>query len=126
MIALGRLALGLAFAAGFGSSALAQAPTPFDGQYMGELTLTSIMGGDCTEPPLGALYPLAISNGDVKFSYVPRFNTTLRGKIDKKGVFKASARLKRGVIQMTGCIQGNNITANIVSPSCRYSFHKKG
>jgi hypothetical protein len=97
----------------------------FDGQYMGELTLTKEITGDCTTPPLGALYPLTVSRGEVRFKYVPRFNTSLSGKVDQNGLFKASARLRRGSVQMTGSIQGNNITAYIVSPSCKYTFKTK-
>ena len=40
-----------------------QAPSPFDGQYTGELTLVQIIDGDCTPPPFGALYPLTVSGG---------------------------------------------------------------
>src|SRR5713101_1712208 len=119
------LGLGLLLGSGLGSVALAQGSTKFDGQYMGELTLTKIIDGDCTQPPLGSLYPLTISRGEVRFVYLPRFNTTLRGKISDNGSFKASARLRRGFVQMTGRIQGNNITAYIVSPSCNYTFQTK-
>jgi hypothetical protein len=119
------LGLGLMLGAGLGSVAWAQGSARFDGQYMGELTLTKIINGDCTQPPLGALYPLTISRGEVRFGYVPRFSTTLIGKVDEKGVFKASARLRRGGAQMTGRIEGNNITAYLVSPSCNYTFQTK-
>lgn len=126
MSALGRLAFGLLLAAGLAGFAQAQAPTPFDGQYMGELTLTGTLGGDCTTPPLGSLYPLAITNGEVKFAYLPRFNTTLRGNVAKNGTFKATARAKNGkTIQMTGRVQGFRVTATIDSPSCRYNFQTK-
>jgi hypothetical protein len=92
---------------------------------MGELTLTKEISGDCTRPPLGALYPLTISRGQVRFVYLPRFGTTLIGKVDENGIFKASARLRRGFVQMMGRIQGNNLTAHIVSPSCNYTFQTK-
>jgi hypothetical protein len=119
------LGLGLLLGTGLGSVAWAQGSAKFDGQYMGELTLTKEMSGDCTTPPLGALYPLTVSRGEVRFKYVPRFNTSLSGKVDQNGLFKASARLRRGSVQMTGSIQGNNITAYIVSPSCKYTFKTK-
>jgi hypothetical protein len=119
------LGLGLLFGAGLGGVAWAQGSARFDGQYMGELTLTKILNGDCTEPPLGSLYPLTISRGEVRFVYLPRFGTTLSGKIGENGIFKASSRLRRGLIQMTGRIQGNYLTADIVSPSCNYSFRTK-
>ena len=119
------LGLGLLLGTGLGSVAWAQGSAKFDGQYMGELTLTKEMSGDCTTPPLGALYPLTVSKGEVRFKYVPRFNTTLSGTIDQDGIFKASARLRRGFLQMTGRIQGNNLTAEIISPSCKYSFQTK-
>ena len=118
------LGLGILLGTGLGSVAWAQSSTRFDGQYVGELFLTKVIN-DCTQPPLGALYPLTISRGEVRFKYVPRFNTTLTGKVSEDGMFKASARLRRGYVQMTGHIQGNNLTAHIVSPSCNYTFQTK-
>jgi hypothetical protein len=118
------LGLGVLFGAGLGSVAWAQGLAKFDGQYMGELTLTKVIN-DCTQPPSGALYPLTISRGEVRFAYVPRFSTTLSGKVSENGNFKASARLRRGFVQMTGRIDGNNLTAYIVSPSCNYTFQTK-
>ena len=118
------LGLSLVFGAGFGI-AWAQGSAKYDGQYRGELTLTKVIKGDCTQPPLGALYPLRISRGEVRFVYVPRFDTTLKGRVGDDGIFKASARLRRGFVQMTGRIQGNNLTAYIVSPSCNYTFQTK-
>ncbi len=59
------LGLGLLLGAGLGSVAWAQDSARFDGQYMGELTLTKVIDGDCTQPPLGSLYPLTISKGRV-------------------------------------------------------------
>jgi len=119
------LGLGLLLSTGLGNVAWAQGSARFDGQYMGELILTKVINGDCTEPPLGALYPLGISKGEVRFAYVPRFDTTLRGWVGENGIFKASARVRKGFVQMTGRIQGNNITAHIVSPSCNYTFRTK-
>jgi len=119
------LGLGFLLGAGFGGVAWAQVSDRFDGQYMGQLTLTKIIDGDCPQPPPGALYPLSISAGEVRFTYVPRFSTTLTGIIDKNGNFKASARLRRGVVQMTGRIQGHDLTGYIVSPSCNYTFQAK-
>jgi hypothetical protein len=110
---------------GLASLAWAQGPTRFDGEYMGELTLKKVIAGDCTRPPLGAVYPLTISNGDIRFLYTPHFSTTLRGRIDENGVFKASARLHHGFATMEGRIQGNNVNAYIVSPSCNYTFRTK-
>jgi hypothetical protein len=110
---------------GIGGVAWAQGASMFDGHYVGELTLTGVIAGDCTEPPLGALYPLEISGGQVRFSYVPRFSTTLTGRVARDGTFKAAARLKRGAVQMTGRIQGNHLTANIASPSCNYTFQTR-
>jgi hypothetical protein len=107
---------------GLGTAAWAQGAAGFDGQYVGQLTLVKIIKGDCTEPPPGARYPLTISRGEVRFKYVPRFDTTLRGAVDKNGVFKASARLKKGFAQMAGRIRGNDLTANITTPSCNYTF----
>jgi hypothetical protein len=116
---------GLLLATGIGSVAWAQRSAKFDGEYRGELTLTREIKENCTQPPLGALYPLRIFRGEVRFVYVPRFDTTLRGKVDKNGIFKASARLRHGSVQMNGRVQGNNITAYIVSPSCNYTFQTK-
>ena len=118
------LGLGILLGTGLGSVAWAQSSAKFAGQYVGELSLTKVIN-DCTQPPLGALYPLTISRGEVRFKYVPRFNTTLTGKVSEDGMFKASARLRRGYVQMTGHIQGNNLTAYIVSPSCNYTFQTK-
>ena len=122
---LRRLGLGVLFGAGFGSMAWAQGLAKFDGQYIGELTLTKTITGDCTQPPLGSLYPLAISRGEVRFAYLPRFNTTLTGKISENGSFKATARLRRGVVQMTGRTDGYHLTADIASPSCNYTFQTR-
>ena len=119
------LGLGLLLATGLGSVAWAQGAARFDGQYTGELTLTRTLKGDCTQPPPGALYPLTISGGNVRFAYVPRFATTLSGKVGDTGNFTASARLRKGWAQMTGHIQGNNVTASIVSPSCNYTFQTR-
>jgi hypothetical protein len=111
--------LGIAIA----GAAWAQGSPRFDGQYVGELALTGIVQGDCTEPPLGARYPLTISGGQVRFKYVPRFDTTLVGTVDATGNFRATRTLHRGRVSMTGHIDANhNLTAEITSPSCRYSF----
>src|SRR5436190_3290514 len=119
------LGLGLLLGAGLAGAASAQGPAQFDGQYTGELVLVHEKKGDCTRPPSGAVYPLTISRGEVRFSYVPRFATTLSGRIAADGVFRASARAKKGVVQMTGRIQGNNVTAEIASPSCIHTFQMK-
>jgi len=119
------LGLGLLLGTGLVSVASAQGPAAFDGQYMGELTLTKVINGDCTKPPFGALYPLTISRGEVRFAYRPRFDTTLSGKVDENGIFKASARVRKGFVRMTGRIQGRNLTAFIVSPSCNYTFRTR-
>ena len=120
-----RLSLAAALAIGLGAVAWAQGSARYDGQYMGELTLAKTVGGDCTEPPLGSLYPLTVSRGEVRFSYVPRFGTTLSGTVDDKGNLRASVQLKSGTIQMTGRIQGSQLTASIASPSCNYRFQTK-
>ena len=119
------LGLSLLLGAEFGSAAWAQGSAKFDGQYMGVLTLTKEISGDCTRPPLGALYPLTITKGEVRFVYRPRFGTTLSGEVNENGVFQASARLRRGVVQMMGRVQGNKLTAHLVSPSCNYIFQTK-
>ena len=117
-----RLGLGLVLAAALASAAWAQGPSQFDGDYVGELTLTGIVNGDCTKPPLGSAYPLSVSGGVVRFKYLPRFDTVLTGRIDPRGNFKATARTKSGVITMTGRVQAGNVSAKIESPSCLYSF----
>jgi hypothetical protein len=122
---LRRFGLGLLFGAGLGTAVWAQGAAQFDGQYVGRLTLSKVISGDCTQPPLGALYPLTVSGGQVLFKYVPRFDTTLRGKVGENGVFDASARVHSGLVRMTGHIQGNNLTADILSPSCNYRFSTK-
>ncbi len=125
-----RLGPGLLLGAMLGSVALAQlAPlafaqvaTGFDGHYVGKLTLVEVIAGDCTTPPLGALYPLDVSGGRVNFAYVPRFATTLTGTVAATGNFKASARTKHGRVEMTGELRGGKVNAQIVSPSCLYNF----
>lgn len=117
-----RLGPGLLLAMVLGSAAFAQGISRFDGQYAGELVLTRTIDGDCTEPPRGALYPLTVSGGQVRFAYLPRFATTLTGSVAENGSFTASAPAKRGVVEMTGRIRGNAVRAQIVSPSCRYDF----
>lgn len=122
-----RLGPGLLLATVLGSAApaadaSAQGASGFDGEYVGKLTLTSLIQGDCTEPPWGALYPLSVSEGQVRFAYVPRFSTTLSGSVDANGRFRASAPTKLGPVVMTGQIRGNAVSAQIVSPSCRYTF----
>lgn len=116
---------GLLLGAGVVNLAWAQGGMQFDGQYTGELTLRRTMQGDCTEPPLGAVYPLTISRGEVRFAYVPRFATTLVGTIDDKGRFKATARARKGIVQMAGRVDGNRVTATILSPSCTYAFQTR-
>jgi hypothetical protein len=116
-----RLGLGLQLGAALASVASAQG-SKFDGQYLGKLTLTKVVSGDCTEPPPGALYPLTISGGQVEFKYVPRFDTILHGIVDDHGTFKASQRVRGGLVSMAGRIRGNNVTAYLTSPSCQYTF----
>jgi hypothetical protein len=119
------LGLGVLLGTGLASVAWAQTSGRFDGEYRGELTLTKVIAGDCTEPPLGALYPLRILKGEVRFVYVPRFDTTLKGRVDENGIFTASVRVRKGFVQMKGRIQGRSITAYIVSPSCNYTYQTK-
>lgn len=114
--------LGLLLGAVVAEAAAAQVASRFDGQYVGVLKLTAIVSGDCAEPPHGATYPLTISGGRVEFKYVPRFDTTLVGRVDAHGRFKASRHLRRGVVSMTGYIESGNVTAHIISPSCNYTF----
>lgn len=117
-----RLGLGLILAAAVAGAAWAQGTGRFDGQYVGALTLTGIVNGDCTTPPPGSAYPLSISGGVVRFKYLPRFDTILTGRLDQNGGFKASARVKSGVVNMVGRVQAGAVTATIQSPSCLYSF----
>jgi hypothetical protein len=120
-----RLGLGAVLGLAMGGLALAQSVAQFDGHYVGELTLVRVIAGDCTHPPLGAAYPLTVLGGEVRFKYVPRFDTTLRGRVDSNGTFKATRILKRGLVSMTGRIQNYAVTATIVSPSCVYNFQTK-
>ena len=119
------LGLGLLLGAGLGQAAWAQGSAKFDGQYVGELTLARIISGDCTPPPLGSMYPLTIAGGQVRFKYVPRFDTVLIGRIDQNGSFKATRQLRSGRVSMTGRVEGGNVNATIVSPSCQYSFQTR-
>lgn len=122
---ISRLMLALLLGAGMARSASAQGAAAFDGKYVGELTLVSVIKGDCAKPPLGSLYPLTISQGQVKFQYTPRFSTSLIGTVDKTGAFRASARVRQGIVTMTGRVHGNDVIATIVSPSCNYSFRTR-
>ena len=119
------LSVGLLLGAGLGTAAWAQSSTKFDGQYVGRLTLTKIISGDCTRSPPGALYPLTISGGQVQFKYDPRFDTVLRGIIDDDGAFRATRSLQKGLISMNGHVRGNNVVAHITSPSCKYTFRTR-
>jgi hypothetical protein len=119
------LGLSLLLGAALGDVAWAQGSTKFDGQYVGQLTLTKVISGDCTQPPLGALYPLTILEGQVQFKYIPRFDTILVGKVDKDGTFEAHRLFRGGRVSMTGRIQGNNVIAYITSPSCKYTFNTR-
>ena len=105
--------------------AWAQGSTQFDGQYVGELTLTKVINGDCTRPPLGSLYPLTISGGQVQFKYDPRFDTILRGHVNEDGTFMATRLLRKGQVGMIGYVKGNSVIAYIDSPSCKYTFATK-
>jgi hypothetical protein len=49
----------------------------------------------------------------------------LTGSIDGNGNFTASTRVPKGVVHMSGKVQGNTLTASITSPSCNYSFRAK-
>jgi hypothetical protein len=110
------------FGAALATAAWAQVSTDFDGQYVGQLTLTKVIKGNCTQPPPGSMFPLAISGGHVQFKYVPRFDTILTGTVAADGTFVASRVLRSGRVRMTGRIHENNVTAHIRSPSCRYTF----
>jgi hypothetical protein len=111
--------VGLVLAVSAAGVAWAQGASGFDGQYVGALTLSGIIAGDCTTPPVGSAYPLSISGGVVTFKFVPRLDTMLVGRIDAKGNFKAMATLHHGVATMIGHIDANhNLTASIRSPSC--------
>jgi hypothetical protein len=120
-----RLGLSLLLAAALSGLAWAQSSTRFDGQYVGALTLMKVVSGDCATPPLGAVYPLTISGGQVQFKYDPRFDTILRGTVDENGNFRAYHTLRNGLIIMTGHIHQNNVTAHIKSPSCNYAFRTR-
>jgi hypothetical protein len=118
-----RLGLGILLAAGAASAVWAQGVSRFDGQYVGALTLSGVVSGDCTTPPVGSAYPLSVSGGVVRFKYVPRFDTTLVGRVDAKGDFKATTSLHHGVATMTGHIDANhNLTALVQTPSCKYQY----
>jgi len=102
--------------------AAAQGAAGFDGEYSGTLTLVEVISGNCTPAPPGAVYPLTISGGQVSFAYDPRFDTVLTGSVAPDGTFQASAPTSLGPIKMTGQIKGNQVNAQIVSPSCLYNF----
>jgi hypothetical protein len=127
---LRRRVLGLILVIWFGGAGGAWAQqgnaAVFDGTYMGELTLTRVVKGDCAPPAVGALFPLTVERGRVRFKYLPRFDTELTGSVRPNGAFVASARIKRGgageIVHMAGRIANGTVNARIKSPSCRYSF----
>jgi hypothetical protein len=119
---LKRLTPALLLAVALAGGTQAQEPNRFDGQYVGKLTLDKVLSGDCTRPPLGALYPLTVAGGRVEFKYLPRFDTILRGTIAADGSFTAAQRLRNGIVRMNGQIEANRVAATIRSPSCIYSF----
>ena len=43
-----RLGAGFLLASALGATAWAQGASPFDGQYVGQLTLMDVVSGDCT------------------------------------------------------------------------------
>ena len=116
------LGLGFGLTVACVSPAVAQGASHYDGQYVGTLVLDKTIRGDCDEPPPGAQFPLSVSGGAVKFNYLPRFSTTLVGTVDAAGNFVALAAIKSGTVQMTGRIVGQRVTAQVLSPSCSYSF----
>jgi hypothetical protein len=120
--AIRSLGLGLVLAAAAASLATAQGTSRYDGQYVGGLTLNKTIRGDCEPPPPGAQYPLKISAGTVTFDYLPHFSTTLIGTIDAAGNFLATTKIKHGAVQMKGRVIGEKVTAELMSPSCSYTF----
>jgi len=116
------LGLGLVLAGAVACLAAAQGSSRYDGQYVGTLTLNKLIHGDCEPPPPGAQYPLRVSAGTVSFDYLPHFSTTLIGTVDAMGNFVATTKIKHGTVQMKGRIQGQNVTAQLSSPSCSYTF----
>ena len=120
-----RFGLSLLLGTAVSGAAEAQTAGRFDGQYVGELALTSVVTGDCAEPPPGALYPMEVSGGIVRFKYTPRFNTTLIGPVHPDGTFEAISRLRRGAVRMTGRIDGDTVAAELRSPSCKYTYRTR-
>jgi hypothetical protein len=120
------LGLSVALSIALAGAASGQGWNRFDGQYVGQLTLAGIVTGNCMQPPSGAIYPLTISGGQVRFKYLPRFDTTLVGKVEPNGNFRAGYKLRHGFVTMTGHIEGRSLTADIVSPSCNYTFKAGG
>jgi hypothetical protein len=82
---------------------------------MGELTLTKVINGDCTKPPFGALYPLTISRGEVRFAYRPRFDTTLSGTVDEPVGILSAPRLSSPSFFL--CRRVPRGTVNLVEPA---------
>src|SRR5947209_18103538 len=88
---LRELGLGLVLGGGLAGAAWAQGSAPFDGQYTGGLVLVHEKKGDCTRPPSGAVYPLAISRGEVRVSYVPRCAPARSRRVAPDGVCRGWA-----------------------------------
>lgn len=107
-----------------GMTGTSYAASPFDGEYLGEFTLTKIIT-QCDRPTPGFMRLLTIINGEVKIIYNPRFGTMLNGKIDGAGVFLATGNLPSGFVQMSGRVTGADLAANVETPNCRYTFQAK-
>ena len=106
-------------------SAAAQGASGFDGEYTGTLTLVEVIWATALLRRLGQLSVERI-RGAGKLCLRPAVRHRPTGNVAPDGTFQASAPTSLGPIKMTGQIKGNQVNAQIVSPSCLYNFAPAG
>ena len=101
-------------------SAAAQGASGFDGEYTGTLTLVAVTSGNSLLAVWGR-YPFRYPAAGQLYLR-PAVRHLITGNVAPDGTFQASAPTSLGPIKMTGQINGNQVNAQIVSPSCLYNF----
>ena len=103
-------------------TAYAQAPSPFDGQYTGELKLAQVIDGDCMPPPARG----AVSADCLRRGGPFRLSAAFRDGSDRQR--RAERQLyglspdKERVVRMTGEIRGNGGSRADQIAELRYGF----
>jgi hypothetical protein len=95
----------------------------FDGNYAGSLTLkTNNAPGRSSCALVDNSRTLTIKGGQLSILYNPKGNVTLTGMVGADGNFAASGSSPLGGVKMTGRIQGNSLTAEVVSTYCVHTL----